>query len=173
MSPDGDADPAAGDQHPVDLGHGARRGAPHAAEAGHHVEARLPPRKGVHVAHTDVRRGVTVPGHRDESLRGIDSRAPRPAQMRQLEGQSTPARHVEEADTFVEGELVVEGDVLPAVGELAQRGEVNGSSAPSLVYDGPIRAWRSWVVHLGLPPFFRRSTSHIGQGSAEGNYFQQ
>ena len=65
-------------------------------------------------------------------------RAPRSC-ADEFEGQSSPAGHVEEADTFVEGELVVEGDVLPAVGELAQRGEVNGSSAPSLVDDGPIR----------------------------------
>ena len=109
MTPDGDADSAAGDQHPFDLGYGCCGGAPDAAEAGHHVEAGVPPGKGVHIAHVEICRGIAVAGHRYQSNRGVNAGADRSTQMRQLEGQATPACHVEEPITVFDGELVVPG----------------------------------------------------------------
>ncbi len=67
VPPHREAQPAAGYEHPPCLGEGVRRGAPDAAEAGHHVEAAVVPGKRVHVAGSDVGPGSRLTRDRDQA----------------------------------------------------------------------------------------------------------
>jgi putative transposase len=145
VTPDGEANPAVRHQDSPDLAHGTGRRAPDAAETGHHVEAGICPRQGVHVPHPDVRIRVAVAGHRDQPLRGVDAGAYRSLQVCQLDCQAAAARHVEQPVTAADAEPVVDRDVLPAVGRFAQGGEIGCPAPPSFIHAGPRRPWLSGI----------------------------
>src|SRR5262249_4477164 len=62
-----------------------------------------------------------------------------PARSRQLDRQPRTARHVEEPVACPDLEDLMEGDVLPAVGRLAERRKVDSPTAPPLVDNPPVR----------------------------------
>ena len=138
MAPHGDPEAASGFEHAVGLGDGVRRRPPDAAKAGDDIEGRVVPREGVHVADPEVGFGEAVLGHCDQSWRRVDAGARRAPDTRQLDGESGAAGHVQHAVTGADTQLLVQGHVLAAVRRLAQRGEVDGAPAPSLVDDAPI-----------------------------------
>ena len=137
MTPHREPEPSARDQHPPCLREGRGRGAPDAAEAGHHVEAVVLPRERVHVADPQVAGGQAVLRDGDQPVGGVDAGDRCPAQGRQLQGETGTARKVEQPVTVGDAEPVVHRDVLARVRRLAQRRELGRPAAPSLVDEAP------------------------------------
>ena len=87
-------------------------------------------------AHVGIR--VAVGGDRDQPDRGVDAGTGRAPRRGELQCQPGAAGHVQHPVTDADAEVLVQRDVLPAVGRLAQRGEVDGPPPPTLV-DAPPR----------------------------------
>ena len=119
------------------VGHRGRRRSPDAPKAGDHVEGFVVPRKGLHVADTDVAVRVAIPRHRDQALRRVDARAHRAAESGQFNGQPRAARDIEDAIAVADAEVLVHRDVLAAMSRLQQRRELNGPTPPALVHHLP------------------------------------
>ena len=119
MTPDCQPDPAAWTQDPPRLPDDRRSGSPDPPEAGHHRESAVFPRHRVHVAHPYVGLRAADPGDGDEPRRCVDASAVSAAQRRELDGQASAARDVEQPIPGVNAEPVMHGHVLPAVGRFA------------------------------------------------------
>ena len=137
MTPHGEPDPAAGDQDAPHLGERCGGRPPDAPEAGHDIERSVIPRQGVHVSNSQVGVRITVPGHRDQALRHVNSHAESSAQAGQLNRETRAAGDVEQPVACANAKSVVQSHVLPTVGRFAEGGKVHGPSPPALVDPAP------------------------------------
>ena len=137
MTPDGEPDAASGDEHAVHFRRRPGGGAPDAPEARDDVEGLVAPRQRVHVADSQVGFGAAVAGDRQKTGRRVDSGAVGATQPGQLDREARTAGHVEQAIPSADAKVLVEGDVLAAVGRLGEGGELGRSTTPALVDASP------------------------------------
>jgi hypothetical protein len=89
--------------------------------------------------HPDVGSRTSVPRDGDEPGRSVDARAVSTAPGCELDGQAGSTGHAKQPVAVVDAEHLMQGDVLPAVGWLAERREVHRLAAPALVHYGLVR----------------------------------